>query len=331
MGWDFSLGAAISAMGKTMPFILTRIAVYFGIALLYIVATGTGGAVGYGFTSFGGGDGSGAFYGALFGFAGASGFLYWVREYILYIVKAGHIAVLTKLYDNEPFPDGQGQIAYAKDVVQGRFKDASILFAVDQLVKGVLKAITSILGGIAFILPIPGLNNLMKLVNTVIRMSLTYVDEIILAHALRSGSDNTWKSAREALVLYGQNYMTFVKNAVWLSLMMWALTLLIFFFLLAPSYAVMAMIPGNLGFWAFVLAFVFAWSIKAAIIEPIAIYALMQVFFKKTEGQVPDAVWEERLEQGSDKFRELTEKARSFVSGERNDEAGSSFKASAVG
>ena len=198
MGWDFSLSRSINAMIKTTPFIVTRMVVYFGIALLYIFATGTGGAVGYGVTSFGDGEGAGAFYGALFGFAGASGVLYWLREYILYVVKAGHIAVLTKLYDNEPFPEGKGQVTYAKDVVQAKFKEASIMFAVDQLVKGVLKAITRLLGGIAWVLPIPGLENLMKLVNSVIRMSLTYVDEIILAHAIRTNSDNMWATAREA-------------------------------------------------------------------------------------------------------------------------------------
>ena len=315
MGWDFSLSRSINAMIKTTPFIVTRMVVYFGIALLYIFATGTGGAVGYGVTSFGDGEGAGAFYGALFGFVGASGVLYWLREYILYVVKAGHIAVLTKLYDNEPFPEGKGQVTYAKDVVQAKFKEASIMFAVDQLVKGVLKAVTRLLGGIAWVLPIPGLENLMKLVNSVIRMSLTYVDEIILAHAIRTNSDNMWATAREALVLYGQNYKSFIKNAVWLSLMMWGLTFLIFVVLLAPTFAIMALIPGDLGFWSFIIAFILAWSFKAAIIEPIAMFSLMQVFFEKTEGQVPDPEWEARLEKASDKFRELTKKARDFVPG----------------
>ena len=114
--WDYNLGSALGAMVKTMPFIVLRMAVYFGIALLYVFATGAGGGLGYLLTSMSDdGQGVGAGYGALFGFAGASGVLYWLREYILYVVKAGHIAVLTKLYDNEPFPDGKGQIGYFED------------------------------------------------------------------------------------------------------------------------------------------------------------------------------------------------------------------------
>ena len=309
MGWDFSLSAAISAMVRTAPFIIVRMLVYFGIAIAYIVSTGAGGAIGYGFTSFGDGQGAGAFYGALFGFAGASGALYWAREYILYIVKAGHIAVLTRLYDKQDIPGGRSQVDYATKIVKERFAEASILFAVDQLIKGVLKVITGTLNTIGAIIPIPGLQNLTRMVSGVIRMSLTYVDEIILAYNIRTQSDNAWETSCDALILYAQNYGKMVKNAVWLSLMMWALTLVIFFLMLAPALALVAIIPGDIGFWGVVLAFIFAWSVKAALIEPIAIYALMQVYFQTIEGQEPKAEWSNKLEKASKQFRKLKEKA----------------------
>jgi len=219
MGWDFSLMSAFSAMVRTAPFIIVRMLVYFGIAIAYIFATGAGGAIGYGFTSFGDGEGAGAFYGALFGFAGASGVLYWLREYILYIVKAGHIAVLTKFYDREDLPGGKGQVDYAAKVVKERFAEASMLFAVDQLIKGVLKVITGVLNTVGMIIPIPGLQNLTRMISAVICMSLTYVDEIIIAHNIRTQSENVWASSCDALVLYAQNYGKMVKNAIWLSLM----------------------------------------------------------------------------------------------------------------
>lgn len=308
--WDFNLSASIGAMIRTAPFIILRMLVYFGIAVLYIVSTGVGGALGYGFTSFGDGEGAGAFYGALFGFAGASGLLYWAREYILYLVKAGHIAVLVHVHDGREIPGGKGQIEYAGSVVKEHFAEASILFALDQLIKGILRALTGILNMFAMIIPIPGLDSLMRIVNAILRMSLTYVDEVILAHNFRVRSENPWETSRQAVILYAQNYKTMVKNAAWLWIMMWLLTLVIFFIMIGPAFALMAIFPGNLGFWAFVTAFIFAWSFKAALLEPLAIYALMQVYFRTVEGQHPDPEWEERLEQASDKFRDLTEKAR---------------------
>lgn len=313
MGWDFSLTAALNMMRKTLPFILFRMAIYFGIALLYIVATGGGGSIGYAVTAIGDGEGLGAVYGALFGFAGASGFLYWAREYILYIVKAGHIAVMTKMYDNQPFPDGKGQISYAKDIVTDRFAEANILFAVDQLVKGVLKVITGTLNTVANFIPIPGLNNLAKMLSAVVKMSLTYIDEIILAQLIRRNAANPWQESQRALILYAQNYGSMLKNAVWLSLMMWVLTIVVFVIMLAPAAALVALYPGEAGFWGIMIAFIFAWSAKAALIEPVAIYALMQVYFKKIEGQEPDPEWEARLEKTSKHFRQLKDKALAMV------------------
>ena len=110
-------------------------------------------------------------------------------------------------------------------------------------------------------------------------------------------------------MLYAQNGMTMVKNAVWLALIMWALTFVIFLLMLAPAGAVVYLMPGQLSGWGFVLAIVFAWALKAAFIEPFAIASLMQVYFKAIEGQAPDPEWDGRLSEASAKFRELKEKA----------------------
>lgn len=307
--WDFKLGAAFGAMQRTLPFLLARMLVYFGIALLYILTTGIGGALGYGFTRFGDGQGEGAIIGAFIGFAGASGLLYWVREYILYLVKAGHIAVLVRLYDQQPLPEGRGQIDYATRLVKERFKDASLLFALDQLIKGVLSAIIGIIRGLMNILPLPGLNALVRVLTGILRLSLTYVDEMILAKILRDESDNPWETARHALVLYAQNYKGMLTNAVWLWLFMWLLTFALFLVMIGPAFALMALVPGDLGFWAFIIAFILAWSVKMALIEPLALFAYLQIYFQAIEGQTPDPVWDQRLADASEKFRALKERA----------------------
>ncbi len=38
--WDFDIGRTIGIMARTMPFILLRMAVYFGITLAVIAGTG---------------------------------------------------------------------------------------------------------------------------------------------------------------------------------------------------------------------------------------------------------------------------------------------------
>ncbi|HMB47765.1 MAG TPA: hypothetical protein VKN63_05765 [Afifellaceae bacterium] len=311
--WDFSISRTFSVLAGTVPFILLRMAIYFGITLAYILATGTGAGIGYGVGQLGDDPGSFAFWGGMVGIGLVSVILYWIREYILYIVKAGHIAVMVHLLDGDPIPDGEGQIAYARKEITERFVESSALFALDQIIKGVIRALTGILNIASAILPIPGIHGLIGLINGFIRMSLTYVDEIILGYNIKTKSTNPWESSKDALILYAQNGGAMMKNAVWLTVMMWILTLFIFILMLVPAGALIYFIPGNSSAFGFGLAVLLAWSTKAAVLEPFAIAALMQAYFKAIEGQVPDPQWDARLTDASSKFSELKDKAMAYV------------------
>ena len=76
-------------------------------------------------------------------------------------------------------------------------------------------AILGLIQGIASFLPIPGLQNVVGLVKAFLRIAVGLVDEVILAHAIRTNATNPWASAQTALVLYAQNYPTMLKNAAW--------------------------------------------------------------------------------------------------------------------
>jgi hypothetical protein len=315
--WDFSFGRALEMILRTMPFIILRLAVYLGIAVAYLIAVGFGAGSGFVIGHAWADPGArmaGAFWGGLIGFAIVSGVLYLAREYLLYLVKAAHIAVMVELMDGHPIPAGQGQIAFGTQFVKNHFAESSILFGVDQVVKGVLRVIIGMLNSITNFIPIPALQTLMRMIDAVIRMSLTYVDEVILAYLIRTRTTNPWDTARDGLILYAQNYKHFLKNAVWLSLFMWGTTFVIFLFLIGPAGAVVWMFPGsNTGLWALAFAIIFAIALKKALLEPLAIAALMQVFFKTIEGQTPDPEWKARLDSASAKFGELGQKAAGWI------------------
>jgi hypothetical protein len=302
-------------MAKTWPFIVFRMVVYFGIAVAYVLVTGTGAGIGWGVGAFGDEDfrAGSIIWGGIFGFGLTAGVLYFLREYILYIVKAGHIAVLVELMDNRPIPDGRSQIDHATTVVKSRFAEASVLFAVDQLVKGVLGAITGLVEGIAAILPIPGLQQVVGLVRAFLRIAVGLVDEVILGYAIRTRATNPWTAARTALVLYGQNYQVMLKNAAWLTIFTYLLSFVVFLFMLAPAAAAVWFLPGGWSWGSFVFALVFAWAVKAALIEPFAIACLMEVYFKVIEGQTPDPAWDQRLSSASRKFEQLKDKAAGWI------------------
>src|SRR5690606_39505753 len=125
-----------------------------------------------------------------------------------------------------------------------RFAQASVLFGVDQLIKGVLRAITGLVRGIIGILPIPGAQQFVSVLRAFLYVAIGFVDEVILAYAIRTKSDNAWASARTGLVLYAQNYKSMLKNAAWLTLFVYGLSLVVFLVMLAPGALVVHLIPG---------------------------------------------------------------------------------------
>ena len=309
--WDFSIGGALGMMGRTLPFILLRIAVYFGIALGYILVTGTGASIGWGIGGFGEEEfrATTTMWGGFAGFGIFGALMYWAREYILYIVKAGHIAVLVEMIDGKVLPEGRGQFGHAAAEVRQRFPQASLLFVMDQLVKGVIRAISGLARGLLTVLPVTGAQQLAAILSAFLRVAVGFVDEVILAHIIRTRSDNAWETAREALVLYGQNWKPMLKNAAWLAIIVYGLGFLVFLLMLAPAALVVYLMPGAWAAGGVVFALLFAWAVKAALLEPFAIACMMQVFFRTIEGQQPDPEWDARLEQMSAKFRNLKERA----------------------
>ena len=310
---DFKVGEIIALLRKTAPFLAFRFLIYFGITIAFVLMTGVGAGLGYGVGAIGGDAPSGGMWGGFLGFGLASGIMYFIRESLLYLVKAGHIAVLVELLEGKTLPEGRSQIDHAQQVVRQRFGESSVLFALDQLIKGVLRTFNGIFFSIASLIPIPGLNGLVKILNTIVTLSLTYLDEVILAYNIRTQSDNPWRSSRTALILYAQNYKAFLVNALWLAFIIWGLTFLVFLLILAPVAGLVALFPGSAGPLTLIIALVFSWGIKQAVIEPFAMTALMQVFFKVTAGQQPNPEWEAKLEGASDKFREMKDKAADFV------------------
>jgi len=309
--WDFSLSRAFGLMLRTWPFLLFRAVVYFGIAAALVVVTGTGAGVGYGVGMFGDAEfqAGSTFWGGAVGFGLTAGVVFFLRDYLLYMVKAGHIAVLVELLDNRPIPYGQGQIAYARRVVSERFGQASALFALDRLVRGVIAVITGLVQGVMTILPIPGINQIMGAVRAYLKIAVGLVDEVILAHAIRTRSENAWEAAHDGLVLYAQNGRAMLMNAAWITLISWLMAIVVFLVMLAPAAGLVWMLPGEASGGTFIFALIFAWAVKAAVIEPFALACMLQVFFKVTEGQEPQPEWRGRLTQISDKFRQLGERA----------------------
>ncbi|HMQ57881.1 MAG TPA: hypothetical protein PKE65_04980 [Rhizobiaceae bacterium] len=319
MLWDFSIARTFGLLARTWPYLLLRLFVFALVSLVFLGTTASGGYIGHRLGEMH--DPGQAIQWMLAGGAGGFGLAslihFLVREYILYLVKAGHIAVMVELFDHGGLPEGDNQLAFGTRAVRERFAEANALFAIDLLIRAAVKSIEKLLSSLASFLPIPGLQGVIGALNAVIANSFNFVDEIILAHNIRVRSANPWETSRQALVLYAQNGKAMIRNAVWLTLFQALLTITIALLLIGPFAATMVWMPGpNVGY-AVVAAMIAATYVKETLLEPFAVAALMQVYFAATEGQRPDPQWDRRLAENSAQYREIAARARESGSSSR--------------
>jgi hypothetical protein len=306
---DASLGTAFGLLMKTLPFLLMRFAILVGFTCLGIAVWGV--AL-LGFWLFK--------RTPLIGFVwmvlvlGSAGW-FWraVLRYMLYLLKAGHIAVLTELVTTGHVDNGQqGMFTYAKDVVTQRFGQVNALFALDLVVDGVVGAFNRTLDWVSNLLPVPGLDSITGVVKAVLRASTTYIDETILSYNLARNDENVFRSSKDGLVYYAQNAQEVLKTGVLAVVLEKVLTTIIWVVMLAPAFAMSYFVPRT-GPFAFLTVFIvsalLAGNVRSAFLKPLFLTMVMIKFHTQIQGQPINETWDARLEGVSDKFRELKDKA----------------------
>jgi len=303
---------AVGLLVKTLPYALVRFAILVGASLFTIIwmsitfggAAWAGGVlhpwVGYGWM-----------------FAGMGGFgLLWrlVLRYTLYLVKCGHIAVLTELITRGSINNGnQGMFSYGKQVVVERFGEVNVLFTLDLLIRGVIRAFNKTLDWVGSLIPIPGLDAVMGIVRAIITAATTYIDETIFSYNLARKDPNPWASGRDGLIYYCQNAKEILKTSVWVVVLDKVLTILVWVVMLAPGFLLAAVLPASLkvagSVSAFVIAILFAANVRGAFLKPIFLIMIMTKFHVTIRNQAINEEWDARLSKISSKFGEIRDRA----------------------
>jgi hypothetical protein len=305
---DAGFGTAVSLLLRTLPYALTRFAILVAISILTII---------WAVVTFGGfaflAERVNNLTGTVWFVAGTSayGYVWWmVVRYFLYLLKAGHVAVLTELITTDQIAHGQeGMFAYGKRVVTERFGEVNALFVVDTVVDGVVKAFNRTLNWVANLLPIPGLSSITQIVGSIVFAAATYIDETIFSYGLARKDPNPWSNARDGLVYYAQNAKEVLKTGIWIVVLDKVLTAVVWVVMLAPAFAVAFVLPKSIagGGTAFALfiAVLFASNIRAAFLKPLFLIMVMTKFHVTVRNQGIDPNWDQRLTQVSDKFRKI--------------------------
>lgn len=298
------LGEALRLIGKTLPFIWVRLGSYALLGLGLLVYFGVLGGIGLllgrlwaplGLIFF------------LVAIGGAFAVVRWASRYYFHLLRAAHTAVMTEFIVYGRGPD-EGQLAYGRKAVMDRFRDTSILFGVDVLVEGAVKAFVRTFARVASILPIPGTRSVANLVERVALTSTTYIDEAVLSRAYKEREENVWKVAYDGVLLYAQAWKPILANAVVLTLISYVEFVLLLLILGLPALAVAAVFPGLSAFLG-ISVVVGAWMIKLAVADAFSLAATLIAYHRGTEGMVPNAEWKAKLEGVSGQFRELGQRA----------------------
>ncbi|MFP4148617.1 MAG: hypothetical protein ACLFV0_03930, partial [Nitriliruptoraceae bacterium] len=300
---------AVGLLRRTTPFLLLNVVVYGGFFLLILAWL----AVFGGLAAFLAPRIEVlAFLFLLIAIGGPGALVALARRYLLYLVQGAHIAVATTLLFDGALPEGQGQVAYGRAQVQSRFRDVSVLFAVDRAVHGVVRAFTRQFVRIAEMLPLgEAFGQVARVGASIVNRSVSYVDEAILSYAIARDEPNVWRSARHGVILYAQAYKPILGAAVRIWLLGRVAFLALLLVLGIPGFLLLLTFDA-IWFQAVVLAAVvmLAWLIIAATYEPFALIYSLVTYHQAIEGVEVNAVWDQRLQQVSRRFKEIVGKAR---------------------
>ncbi len=315
---DDGLMTAVGLMMKTMPYTLARFGILVAVSLISIIWLSIT-VLGMGF--FGSKAPALGWIWAIVGFASYGWVWHTIVRYGLHLLKAGHIAVLTELITKGTVGSGdEGMFQYGKKVVKDQFGQVNVMFGLDLLIKGIVRAFNRTLSWITSLIPVPGLQGVTSLVNRVIYSATTYVDETIFSYNLARGDENVWRSSREGLIYYAQNSKEVLKTGIYIVILDYVFSAVSWVVMLAPAFVISLMLPKSMvgagSFGMLFVAVLFAANVRSAFLRPLFLTMVMVKFHSCVQGQEINEEWDEKLTSASGKFRELSDKARNFVSGD---------------
>lgn len=291
---------------KTTPWVAVRFAIGLAFTLLAVVYFAA-----IAFVLFALGDLSGgiALLGLLIAGVVFYGFFRLARRYVLYLVTAGHVAVIAHAVDTGEIPPNQ--IRFGKRKVRNRFTEASVLFGVDMLLKGVItqfnRTVASVGNTFGFV---PGIQQLMTIFKRTVGIAASYIDQAIIAHMFLEESKGNWTAARDGVVLYGKTWKSVLGSTLLIVLGSYA-ALLVLALLLVPLAGVLSgLAPAlEIGGWIVVGAFVLV--AYFGLFDPWVKTVVITTYLIEAEDETPDSETMDYIAARSSEFKTLLNKAES--------------------
>ena len=232
-------------------------------------------------------------------------------EYIGYMIKAAHVAVIGELALYGKVPNGVKITEYGKQKVKERFLTANAFFAIDKLMSSAVKQIQNMISKVGGMFEkIEIVQTIISIVNIFVGIVLGYVDEAVLARVFQKKEDGAWKASCDGVVLYFQNWKEILKNALVITL-----GIVAFYAVgMGALYLIIGLISGGAGdLWAILfilIAFFLIDVIKVAFIDSYVTISVVNKYLPLTINQQPALDIYEKAQGWSKKFKDMCNKAK---------------------
>lgn len=240
-----------------------------------------------------------------------AGLLGLANNYVGYMIKAGHVAVVAHAVTTGEIPEDQ--FAFGKQMITERFATSNVYFVVDKLVSGAVRQLQKVVGQVGGLLEaIPGMEKITNLLQSFIRIALGYVDECCLGYCFVNKEKSAFQASCDGVVIYFQNAKKLLKDAAIITLVVSLVTFVAWF----VPFLILALIFKALE-WNLIIAAIIALclgvTIKSAFVDTFVMVKMMVTYMEVAPGTEISFDLYSKLCGLSSKFKELFNKAQGSV------------------
>lgn len=232
----------------------------------------------------------------------------FLQHYVGYILKAGHVAMVTTAVTTGSLPEDQ--LAAAREMVSQRFLTANVYFAVDRLVSGAVSQLQKGLQKVDDLLgKIPGVSFIVSFAQMFVHIALNYVDECCLGYTFLHGDQSAFKSAADGVVIYFQNWKKLLKDAAVMTLAVMVISFLAWllpFLLFAGIFAAL----GIHLIFAALLSIIIAAILKSSFVDSFLMVRMMVSYMEVAPSTEITFDLYGKLCKLSDKFKSLFDRGQ---------------------
>lgn len=232
----------------------------------------------------------------------------FVQRYVGYMLKAGHVAMVTTAVTTGSLPDDL--LGTAKAMVSERFLTANVYFAVDRLVSGAVSQLQKGLQKIDDLLgKIPGVSFLVSFAQMFVHIALNYVDECCLGYTFLHKDQSAFKSAADGVVIYFQNWKKLLKDAAVMTLAVMVVSFLAWLLPFIIFSSIFALLNIHWMFAA-LLSIMVAAILKSAFVDSFLMVRMMVSYMEVAPSTEITFDLYGKLCKLSDKFKSLFDKGQ---------------------